>query len=53
MRTSDFHYHLPPELIARYPAEPRSGSRLLTIDGADGGYRDLRFTDSAIVAAAR
>ena len=45
MRTSDFHYELPPELIARYPAEPRSGSRLLALDGADGGNRDLRFTD--------
>ena len=37
MRTSDFHYELPPELIARYPAEPRSASRLLFIDGVDTG----------------
>ncbi len=45
MRTSDFHYELPPELIARYPAEPRSASRLLLLEGAGGGRRDLRFTD--------
>src|SRR3989344_1521370 len=45
MRTSDFHYELPPDLIARYPAEPRSASHLLSIDGVDGGQSDLRFTD--------
>ncbi len=45
MRTSDFHYELPPGLIAHYPAEPRSGSRLLALDGTDGGRRDLTFTD--------
>ncbi len=47
MHTSDFHYDLPAELIARYPAEPRTGSRLLFIDGACGESRDLRFTDLA------
>src|SRR3989338_10223153 len=45
MRTSDFHYELPPELIARYPAEPRSASRLLLLDSAGGVRRDLTFTD--------
>ncbi len=45
MRTSDFHYHLPPALIARHPVEPRTASRLLLVDGARGGYRDLRFAD--------
>ncbi len=45
MRTSDFHYKLPPELIARYPVEPRSASRLLSIDSADSGCRDSKFTD--------
>ncbi|MBI3570431.1 MAG: tRNA preQ1(34) S-adenosylmethionine ribosyltransferase-isomerase QueA [Gammaproteobacteria bacterium] len=45
MRTSDFHYELPPELIARYPVEPRSASRLLLLDSAGGGRRDLTFTD--------
>ena len=45
MRTSDFHYELPPELVARYPAESRSASRLLLLDSAGDGRRDLKFTD--------
>ncbi len=45
MRTSDFRYDLPDELIARYPAEPRGASRLLLLDGASGERRDLRFAD--------
>ncbi len=45
MRKSDFHYSLPPELIAQYPASPRTASRLLALDGANGDLRDLRFTD--------
>jgi len=31
MQTSDFDYHLPPELIAQTPAEPRDSSRLLVL----------------------
>jgi S-adenosylmethionine:tRNA ribosyltransferase-isomerase len=31
LRTSDFDYHLPPELIAQEPLPDRSGSRLLTV----------------------
>ena len=31
MRTSDFDYHLPPELIAQTPIEPRDSSRLLVM----------------------
>jgi S-adenosylmethionine:tRNA ribosyltransferase-isomerase len=34
MRTSDFDYHLPPELIAQTPLEPRDHSRLLVMDRA-------------------
>jgi len=45
MRKSDFHYSLPRDLIAQYPASPRTASRLLALDGAGGGLRDLRFTD--------
>ncbi len=41
MKTSDFHYELPPELIAQLPAAERSASRLLHV-GA--GLRDLRMT---------
>lgn len=36
MRTSDFDYHLPSELIAQTPIEPRDASRLLTVDRATG-----------------
>ncbi len=45
MRLTDFHYELPPELIAQQPLAERSASRLLALDGATGALRDLRFTD--------
>ena len=32
MKTSDFNYHLPDELIAHYPLESRSDSRLLVFE---------------------
>jgi S-adenosylmethionine:tRNA ribosyltransferase-isomerase len=32
VRTSDFDYHLPPELIAQTPATPRDAARLLVLD---------------------
>jgi S-adenosylmethionine:tRNA ribosyltransferase-isomerase len=34
VRTADFDYHLPPELIAQEPAPSRDGSRLLVLRGA-------------------
>ena len=39
MRTSDFDYHLPDDLIAQTPAEPRDSSRLMVVDR--GGARAL------------
>ena len=45
MRKSDFNYSLPPELVAQYPVSPRSASRLLHLDGANGACRDMKFTD--------
>jgi S-adenosylmethionine:tRNA ribosyltransferase-isomerase len=45
MRKSDFNYSLPPELVAQYPASPRSASRLLHLDGANGACRDMKFAD--------
>ncbi len=45
MRRSDFHFELPPELIAQAPLEVRSASRLLVLDGASGALADRRFTD--------
>ena len=32
MRTDDFDYNLPEELIAQAPAEPRDSCRLLVVD---------------------
>ena len=43
MRVSDFDYRLPDALIARYPADPRTSSRLLVVAGE--GLRDARFSD--------
>lgn len=45
MRTSDFDFELPPELIAQFPAEKRSGSRLLCLDGNSGEVRDRMFRE--------
>ncbi|MDO6806124.1 S-adenosylmethionine:tRNA ribosyltransferase-isomerase, partial [Wenyingzhuangia sp. 1_MG-2023] len=45
MKTSDFSFELPDELIARYPTEQRSGSRLLMLDGVSGQTTDACFTD--------
>ena len=44
MRTSDFDYHLPSELIAQSPVEPRDSSRLMVLDRASGGLEHRRFT---------
>ena len=33
MKRSDFHYDLPPRLIAQYPLPQRSASRLLVLEG--------------------
>lgn len=45
MRTSDFDYHLPPEMIAQRPADPRDTSRLLIMDRASGTLRHRIFRD--------
>ncbi|MCX4190903.1 tRNA preQ1(34) S-adenosylmethionine ribosyltransferase-isomerase QueA [Methylophaga sp. OBS1] len=45
MKTSDFRFDLPEELIAQYPSEQRSASRLLALNGSDGTLQDLQFTD--------
>ncbi len=45
MKTSDFDYELPPELIAQTPVEPRDSSRLLIVNRADGLIENRRFRD--------
>ena len=48
-RVADYHYDLPPELIAQQPAARRDASRLLAVGrwAGDAGLRDLRFADLA------
>ncbi|MFC2010025.1 tRNA preQ1(34) S-adenosylmethionine ribosyltransferase-isomerase QueA [Chloroflexota bacterium] len=43
MKTSDFDYSLPRELIAQTPVEPRTQSRLLVLDRSDGSLEHRRF----------
>jgi S-adenosylmethionine:tRNA-ribosyltransferase-isomerase (queuine synthetase) len=45
MLRSEFAYDLPEELIARYPCERRSDSRLLHVDGDAGTIVDRRFAE--------
>lgn len=45
MRTSDFDYALPPELIAQTPIEPRDASRLLVLHRSDGRIEHRHFRD--------
>ena len=43
MNISDFDYDLPPELIARTPAVPRDGSRMMVLNSHAGGIVDSSF----------
>ena len=45
MKTSEFDYVLPPELIAQTPVEPRDASRLLVVDRRTGELAHRRFSD--------
>ena len=45
MKTSDFDYILPEELIAQTPMEPRDHSRLLVYDRANKSIEHLHFYD--------
>ena len=45
MKTSDFYYDLPPELIAQTPLERRDGSRLMTLDKGTGEIGHHHFYD--------
>ena len=43
MKTNDFYYDLPPELIAQTPLEKRDESRLLCLDKATGEWSHHHF----------
>ena len=45
MKRTDFYYQLPDELIARYPAQQRSASRLLCLHRSTGQTQDNQFWD--------
>lgn len=47
MQRSEFHYVLPPELIAQTPLPERGASRLLVLDGATRAVEDRTFADIA------
>lgn len=45
LKRDNFHFHLPPELIAQHPLPERASSRLLALDVASQNTRDLLFSD--------
>ncbi len=45
MKTSDFDYFLPQELIAQCPIEPRDRSRLMVLNRGDGSVEHVTFCD--------
>jgi len=45
MKTSDFDYSLPSELIAQTPIEPRDQSRLMVLDRSDGSITHSKFSE--------
>jgi len=45
LRSDEFDYDLPPELIAQTPVEPRDASRLLVLDRASGELEHRLFRD--------
>jgi S-adenosylmethionine:tRNA ribosyltransferase-isomerase len=45
LKKSDFHFDLPPELIAQQPLPQRSASRLLVVAAGNTEFEDRRFSD--------
>lgn len=45
MKLSDFSYHLPDQLIANFPTEQRTASRLLALDVENGDMAHKKFSD--------
>lgn len=45
MKTSDFDYNLPEELIAQHPSSKRDGARMMVLDKDTGKSEDKHFYD--------
>ena len=45
MKTQDFYYYLPAELIAQFPAEQRASSRLRDLDSIQNHRQDTLFSN--------
>ena len=45
MKTQDFDFYLPSHLIAQHPAQERTASRMLCLDGNNGNLADKMFLD--------
>jgi S-adenosylmethionine:tRNA ribosyltransferase-isomerase len=45
MRTQDFDFYLPSQLIAQHPTAERTASRMLHLNGIDGSLHDKKFLD--------
>ena len=45
MRTEDFNFYLPVELIAQHPTSDRASSRMLHVNGVTSHLKDLNFID--------
>lgn len=45
MKTDDFDYYLPKELIAQTPLKKRDASKMMVLDKKTGKFEDKKFTD--------
>lgn len=45
MQRTDFHFDLPPELIAQHPRPDRDGARLLVVDARTGAWQHRMIRD--------
>ena len=45
MRTSDFDYELPPDLIATHPLPERTASRMMVLRREQGTIEHRKFAD--------
>ncbi len=41
----EFDYHLPPELVAAFPAQPRDAARMMVLDRSSGTWRHAIFRE--------